>query len=97
MSRSFKKFPSAKSDGPKSIRFSKRQANKRVRRTNSLDSGMSYKKVYCSWDIVDYKFVAYRDSDLDYLFRDNYYIPRFQEFADSDEKKVKEYYRLVSK
>lgn len=32
----------------------KRFANKRVRRTPDVPSGMAYKRVFCSYDIADY-------------------------------------------
>lgn len=56
MSRSYKKFPCVKDSG-NSKKFAKRSANKRVRQTNEIQSGKQYKKVYCSWNICDWKQV----------------------------------------
>lgn len=36
----------------------KRQANKRVRKQEDLSEGNAYKKIYCSWDICDYKIYS---------------------------------------
>ena len=43
--------------------FAKRQANKRVRRHDDVYGGCYYKRLYCSWDICDYKFYAGQDKD----------------------------------
>lgn len=37
-------------------RFAKRQANKRIRKLLDIIGGCYYKRLYCSWDICDYKF-----------------------------------------
>ena len=52
MSRSYKK-PYIKQDGTK---WAKRLANKRVRHTEDVGNYGSYKKVFCSYDISDYRF-----------------------------------------
>jgi uncharacterized protein YigE (DUF2233 family) len=44
--------------------FSKRFANKKVRHTKGIQNGGAYKKVFCSWDICDYKFLYFRRSQL---------------------------------
>ena len=54
MSRSFKKTHIVK-DHTKGM---KRFANKAVRNTLELSSGSSFKKVFCSYDISDYKFIC---------------------------------------
>lgn len=55
MSRSYKHTPSCKAE--KSCKWGKRQANKRVRKfKGDLGNGKLYKKLYCSWEICDYKF-----------------------------------------
>ena len=58
MSRSYKKFPLAKQG--KSNKVGKKFANRRVRRQIKrgidIPSGRSYKKVYESWDICDYRW-----------------------------------------
>lgn len=62
MSKSFKKYPSGKWES--SCKFGQRQANKRVRRTlQDIPNGKAYKKIYKSWSICDYKFVAFLPSE----------------------------------
>ena len=53
MSRSYKKFPLWKDNGPGSA-WSKRVANKKVRRTFDIPNGRAYKKVYDTYNIHDY-------------------------------------------
>jgi len=54
MSRSFKKTPGWCDRSP----FAKRQANKRVRKyKGDVSNGRSYKKLYCSWNICDFRFL----------------------------------------
>ncbi|KFZ25993.1 MAG: hypothetical protein KQ78_01955 [Candidatus Izimaplasma bacterium HR2] len=53
MSRSFKKEPWVVD---KKNKFEKRKANKRVRNTNIVANGRSFRKVSCSYDISDYKW-----------------------------------------
>lgn len=59
MSRSYKHSPVCTCGG-KSIgtrKYWKRKANRKVRRTKELGiKSKSYKKVYESWDICDYRF-----------------------------------------
>ena len=55
MSRSFKKTPGFCDRNP----FNKRQANKRVRKDWRIPSGGAYRRVFCSWDICDYRFLFY--------------------------------------
>lgn len=52
--------------GGKTRTWSKRQANKAVRRAekSSIPSGKSYKKEYSSWDIVDWKFYCKTDKKV---------------------------------
>lgn len=64
MSRTYRKFPCFGTDGPKHRRFAKRQANKRVRKSNNVTNGGAYKKLYCSYDIVDFKWVYYTDIEI---------------------------------
>lgn len=52
MSRSYKKNPFVKE---KNKRYWKRQANRRVRKTNCANGGF-YKKLYNSWNITDWRF-----------------------------------------
>lgn len=61
MSRSYKKFPVIKDRARTSKdRFKpKTFANRAVRRYKEVPIGKScfFKKIYCSWDISDYRFV----------------------------------------
>ena len=67
MSRSYKKHPSVKCE--KSCKWGKRQANRKFRHTlDNVSNGKYYRKVYSSWDICDYKFVAFTRKDR-YLYR----------------------------
>lgn len=52
MSRSYKKTPVLKSN----CGFSKKMANRKVRRTKDVFSGTYYKKVFDSYDICEYLF-----------------------------------------
>ncbi|MBS5910305.1 MAG: hypothetical protein E7L01_00990 [Paenibacillus macerans] len=57
MSRSVKKSPVWTDHTTPGTRWSKRQAGKAVRRfTGDMQNGGWYRKLYCSWDICDYKF-----------------------------------------
>lgn len=57
MSRSFKKTPGWCDRNP----FAKRQANKRVRRFQGpVSNGRWYRKLYCSWEICDFRFPCHR-------------------------------------
>ena len=53
MSRSYKKYPCSKDGGPARVKFAKREANKKVRRTDDIPSGKSYRRVFEPWDIHD--------------------------------------------
>ena len=62
MSRSRKKFPVVKDNDSKSKHRwqQKTLANRAVRRCRDIPSGKAgYKKVYCSWNICDYRFYEY--------------------------------------
>lgn len=60
MSRSRKKFPAASDYSRASTRFYKNQANRVIRRyKKGIPDGSSYKKLYCTWNICDYKFVFF--------------------------------------
>jgi hypothetical protein len=52
MSRSRKKHPVIRDCTP----GAKKIANRRVRRTLDIPNGKSYRKVFCSWDIHDWRF-----------------------------------------
>lgn len=62
MSRSYKKHPGFK-DGDRKKRWWKRQANKKIRRTQELDDGKSYRKVYDQWKICDWNWRYYSKSE----------------------------------
>ncbi len=61
MSRSRKKNPGFCDRNP----YCKRQANKRVRRTEGVYNGCLYKKLYNSWNIHDYKYLMWNKTDLE--------------------------------
>jgi hypothetical protein len=54
MSRSYRKTPIVKDNG-KHKQYAKRQANKKVRKS-VCSNGCNYKKVFESWDVMDWKF-----------------------------------------
>lgn len=58
MSRSYKKTPITTDHG-RSTSISKRWANKKVRNTEDVQNGGSFKKAFCSYDICDWKFGEY--------------------------------------
>jgi hypothetical protein len=66
MSRSYKKTPVIKDTSCKGTRYKsgKQIANRAVRNHDDVPNGGSYKKVYCSWNISDWRlfFVTDRDS-----------------------------------
>lgn len=66
MSKTFRKYPSAKDYSRDKTPFMKRLSNKKIRKEMSIASGRSFKKVFNSYDITDYKFVYYGDSYVDY-------------------------------
>lgn len=57
MSRSYKRTPVLQDTyGCKTKKWSKRQASKAVRRyINYIANGSAYKKIYCTWNICDYR------------------------------------------
>lgn len=67
MSRSFKKYPGFTDDGPKRKRFYKRYSNKIARKNWNLPlKGNGHKKNGLSYDIVDWKFIYFRESDYEH-------------------------------
>ncbi|MDG0810534.1 hypothetical protein [Cohnella rhizosphaerae] len=57
MSRSFKKTPVCNDHATPYTHLAKRMASKAVRRYNGeIANGKWYRKVYCSWNICDYRF-----------------------------------------
>jgi len=78
MSRSYKKFPVIKESSRKSTRVKsgKQIANRAVRNQEVVPNGGSYKKVYCSWNISDYRLIKTEaelkrewDSGAEYLHK----------------------------
>ncbi len=62
MSRSFKKTPGFCDRNP----FNKRQANKRVRKDWTIDSGGAYRRCFESWDICDFRFLYFSKANLEF-------------------------------
>ena len=60
MSRSYRKFAVVKDRCRNSKNFMKPKAdaNRMVRRTADVPQHSGYKKLYCSWNISDYRFVG---------------------------------------
>lgn len=64
MSRSYYKYPSVKDYSRSYTRWAKRQASKATRRDWNIDNGTNYKKVYCSYNIFDYRSTFYTDQEV---------------------------------
>ncbi|OCT16865.1 hypothetical protein A8709_00685 [Paenibacillus pectinilyticus] len=57
MSRSYKKSPVCTDHTSPRTKWAKRQAAKAVRRHDGfIENGRSYRKLFCSWNICDYRF-----------------------------------------
>ena len=69
MSRSYKKFAgySDYSRGRTGTKLSKRIANKKVRHRKNIANGGSFKKVSCSYDIRDWIYIYYYESDYRWM------------------------------
>ncbi len=68
MSRSYKRVPCCK-DHNKGM---KECANRYVRRNHLIvPSGKAYKKLFCSYDICDYKFLKSFSSYRKWMFKNN--------------------------
>uniref|UniRef100_A0A4Y8Q2S8 Uncharacterized protein n=1 Tax=Paenibacillus athensensis TaxID=1967502 RepID=A0A4Y8Q2S8_9BACL len=62
MSRSVKKSPVYTDHRTPGTRWSKRRASKAVRRfRGEVQDGKWYRKLYCSWNICDYRFFQTRE------------------------------------
>lgn len=84
MSRSYKKFPVIKDRArtSKDCFKPKTFANRAVRHYKEVPTGKScfFKKIYCSWDISDYRFIGYMNEaevrtqweKYDYIYYDTY-------------------------
>lgn len=64
MSRSYKKHPWITDHHVKSSSESKKFANKKVRHTKDLPNGGAFKKVFCSYDICDFKFFQTKEEAI---------------------------------
>ena len=64
MSRSYKHTPGWTDGGTPYRKWAKRQANKIVRKAKVVHNGSAYKKLYCSYDICDYKFIYYSKKEI---------------------------------
>jgi len=65
MSKSYKKYTCFTDNQNGGAKKEKRFANKKVRRTFELDNGNAYKKLYCSWNIHDFKSVYYNRQEVE--------------------------------
>ena len=75
MSRSYKKHPYTKDGGPTRVKFAKREANKKVRRTGDIPNGKSYRRVFEPWDIHDYvNYWSWEEAKKDWEENKNYYL-----------------------
>lgn len=73
MSRSYKKNPVSK-DSSTYSKFCKKKSNKRVRRIPDIPNGNSYKKVWDSWDICDWRHYSTKKSFINRKKKyDNYF------------------------
>jgi len=70
MSRSFKKNPASTSSGSGFRKFSKRWANKAVRHSDKVSNGKGYKKLFCSYDIGDWKNIYHSPRDFSRCYRE---------------------------
>lgn len=99
MSRSYKDSPYCKESSASRHRchrpkFMKRQANKRVRKTEDIANGGAYKKLFSSWDICDYAWRETRQEAIDkYNHADEYMLERFPTLQDYINFWEKYYYR----
>ena len=72
MSRSKKKVPGF-TDKDRNTYRDKRFANKKVRNTNNIPDGKYYKKLYCSWNIRDWKWLYWNPKEiLDFYWKNPY-------------------------
>lgn len=69
MSRSYKKTPVVKDNGP-FAQFARKQSNKRVRRTGDLSNGCNYKRVYPQYSICERRsYIPFEDRKDDKHWR----------------------------
>lgn len=65
MSKSYKKYTCFTDNQRSGAKKEKRFANKKVRKTFDINDGCAYKKLYCSWNIHDYKFAYYSKHEVE--------------------------------
>lgn len=85
MSRSYQKVPGWTNNG-RHTSFAKKQANKVIRHAEDIPSGGFYRRLYCSWNIHDYRLLEFG----------NYWVRLwFGKHSDwyTDEQKHREWYR----
>lgn len=99
MSRSFKKVGGWTDHGRNRTRIEKRFASKKVRNTKEVSSGGSYKKLYCSYDICDYKFLYYSPREVirEFESRFNDEILYFSEIRESFIRHIMPFYKYYMK
>ncbi len=71
MSRTIRKYPSWKDN--QNTKFGKRCAAKAVRRSSEVSNGSYFKKIFDSWDIVDWKSLIFSRKEADELKKEGYY------------------------
>jgi len=77
MSRSFKKTPGWCDRNP----HAKRQANKLVRRfKEKIPNGRAYRRLYCSWNICDYRSLYFTESKFQRLENTPRPMPRYRAY-----------------
>ena len=91
MSRSYKKCPCVTDHGKHTYK-DKRNANKKVRHTQDLPNGSAYKKVFCSYDICDWKWCNYSYKEVA-----RHVLYRYAKGWIKKEDIMKEYYKYISK
>ena len=64
MCRSFKKVAGWTDHKSPYSKIEKRFANKKVRKSKNIPNGRSYKKVYESWNICDFKFLYFSKNEV---------------------------------
>ncbi|MFB6367019.1 hypothetical protein ACFCP7_23825 [Paenibacillus elgii] len=65
MSRSVKKSPAWTDHRTPGTRWAKQQASKAARRyAGDMQNGKWYRKLYCSWNICDYRFFKTRQQAI---------------------------------
>lgn len=89
MSRSYYKYPSFKDYSRSYTSWAKRQASKAVRRNWNIGDGSEYKKVYCRYNIFDYRWTYYTDQEV----LDSWYAEEDEIYKVNKKNFVKEYNR----